>query len=130
MKPFLFIFLFSNVRAHGIWHVMCFTDIVVQMISSLSFKQENTIADQPVVDVLKYLNTKLDEAVARARLPSGWNPLQQLILIIGDGRFHERVIFFFSSPFPSGQRAVIAACLRFHFFLNKINFAGELEAVC
>lgn len=94
-EALLFIFLFSNVRAHGIWHVMCFTDIVVQMISSLSFKQENTIADQPVVDVLKYLNTKLDEAVARARLPSGWNPLQQLILIIGDGRFHERVIFFF-----------------------------------
>ncbi|TQE13576.1 hypothetical protein C1H46_000907 [Malus baccata] len=62
----------------------------IKMISSLSFKQENTIADQPVVDVLKYLNTKLDEAVARARLPSGWNPLQQLILIIGDGRFHER----------------------------------------
>ncbi|ONI15461.1 hypothetical protein PRUPE_3G044200 [Prunus persica] len=62
----------------------------IKMISSLSFKQENTIADEPVVDLLKYLNKKLDEAVARARLPSGWNPLEQLVLIIADGRFHEK----------------------------------------
>lgn len=63
------------------------------MISSLTFKQENTIADEPVVDLLKYLNNKLDAAVARARLPSGQNPLQQLVLIIADGRFHEKVRF-------------------------------------
>lgn len=118
MKPFLFIFLFSNVRAHGIWRVMCFTDIVVQMISSLSFKQENTIADQPVVDVLKYLNTKLDEAVARERLPSGWNPLQQLILIIGDGRFHERVIFF-SSSFSKWPTSRYCCLSTVSFFLKQ-----------
>ncbi|XP_057977825.1 midasin isoform X2 [Malania oleifera] len=62
----------------------------VKMISSLSFKQENTIADEPVVDLLKYLNNMLDAAVANARLPSGINPLQQLVLIIADGRFHEK----------------------------------------
>lgn len=62
------------------------------MISSLTFKQENTIADEPVVDLLKYLNKKLDAAVERARLPSGQNPLQQLVLIIADGRFHEKVL--------------------------------------
>ncbi|OVA06149.1 von Willebrand factor [Macleaya cordata] len=62
----------------------------MQMISSLTFKQENTIADEPVVDLLKYLNNKLDAAVANSRLPSGQNPLQQLILIIADGRFHEK----------------------------------------
>ncbi|XP_077240383.1 midasin-like protein isoform X2 [Tasmannia lanceolata] len=62
----------------------------VKMISSLTFKQDNTIADEPVVDLLKYLNNKLDAAVANARLPSGQNPLQQLILIIADGRFHEK----------------------------------------
>lgn len=62
----------------------------VKMISSLTFKQENTIADEPVVDLLKFLNSKLDTAVTNARLPSGQNPLQQLVLIIGDGRLHEK----------------------------------------
>ena len=61
------------------------------MISSLSFTQENTIADEPVVDLLRYVNNMLDVAVANARLPSGQNPLQQLVLIIADGRFHEKV---------------------------------------
>ncbi|KAJ6959314.1 midasin isoform X1 [Populus alba x Populus x berolinensis] len=61
-----------------------------KIISSLTFKQENTIADEPVVDLLKYLNNMLDAAVAKARLPSGQNPLQQLVLIIADGRFHEK----------------------------------------
>ena len=54
----------------------------IKMISSLTFKQENTIADEPVVDLLTYLNNMLDVAVAKARLPSGQNPLQQLVLII------------------------------------------------
>ncbi|KAA8540261.1 hypothetical protein F0562_024176 [Nyssa sinensis] len=61
-----------------------------KMISSLTFKQENTIADGPMVDLLKYLNNMLDAAVSNARLPSGQNPLQQLVLIIADGRFHEK----------------------------------------
>ncbi|KAK8664402.1 hypothetical protein V6N13_084194 [Hibiscus sabdariffa] len=62
----------------------------VKMISSLTFKQENTITDEPVVDLLMFLNKKLDTAVTNARLPSGQNPLQQLVLIIGDGRLHEK----------------------------------------
>ncbi|KAF8406850.1 hypothetical protein HHK36_005971 [Tetracentron sinense] len=62
----------------------------VKIISSLTFNQENTIADEPVVDLLKYLNNILDAAVANARLPSGQNPLKQLVLIIADGRFREK----------------------------------------
>ncbi|KAJ4717838.1 Midasin [Melia azedarach] len=62
----------------------------IKMMSGLTFKQENTIADEPVVDLLMFLNNMLDVAVAKARLPSGQNPLQQLVLIIGDGRFHEK----------------------------------------
>lgn len=62
----------------------------IKIISSLTFKQENTIEDEPVVDLLIYLDNMLDAAVAKARLPSGQNPLQQLVLIIGDGRFHEK----------------------------------------
>lgn len=61
------------------------------MISNLTFKQENTIVNEPVVDLLKFLTDKLDSAAAKARLPSGHNPLQQLVLIISDGQFHEKV---------------------------------------
>lgn len=62
-----------------------------QMISSLSFKQDNTVVEEPMVYLLKYLNDMLDTAVMKARLPSGRNPLHQLILIIADGRFQEKV---------------------------------------
>ncbi|KAM3408334.1 hypothetical protein ACQJBY_001473 [Aegilops geniculata] len=62
----------------------------VKMISSLSFEQDNKIEDQPVADLLMHLNTMLDAAVARSRTPSGQNPLQQLILVISDGKFHEK----------------------------------------
>lgn len=60
-----------------------------KMISRLLFDQESTIGNQPVAGLLRYLNTMLDTAVARARTPSGQNPLNQLILIIADGKFHE-----------------------------------------
>ncbi|AQK86708.1 ribosome export associated1 [Zea mays] len=62
----------------------------VNVISSLSFEQDNKIEDEPVSDLLTHLNVMLDTAVARARTPSGQNPLQQLILIISDGKFHEK----------------------------------------
>lgn len=61
------------------------------MVSSLTFEQENTIVSEPIVDLLKFLIDKLDSAVAKARLPSGRNPLEQLVLIISDGQFHEKV---------------------------------------
>ncbi|KAF3328833.1 midasin [Carex littledalei] len=66
------------------------TEAGIKMISNFSFKQDNTIADEPVVDLLKYLNNMLDMAVARSRTPSGQNPLHQLVLILADGRFHEK----------------------------------------
>ncbi|KAL2892752.1 Midasin [Bienertia sinuspersici] len=61
----------------------------MKMISSLTFNQENTLREEPMVELLKYLNNMLEHAVANARLPSGQNPLQQLVLIIADGRFHD-----------------------------------------
>ncbi|XP_074294838.1 midasin-like [Silene latifolia] len=61
----------------------------MQMISSLTFKQENTINEKPMLDLLVYLNKMLEQAATNARTPSGQNPLQQLVLIIADGRFHE-----------------------------------------
>lgn len=101
--------------------------LMVQMISSLSFKQENTIFDEPVVDLLKFLNNKLDTAVAKARLPSGRNPLQQLVLIIADGRLHERVTFIFSRC-----QSYSIQCFLFLFYVIVKNFicAGEVETLC
>ncbi|KAI7985390.1 Midasin [Camellia lanceoleosa] len=70
-------------------------EALVMMVSSLTFKQGNTIADEPMVDLLKYVNNILDAVVVNLRLPSRQNPLQQLVLIISDGRFHEKT----HSPF-------------------------------
>ncbi|RCV42665.1 hypothetical protein SETIT_9G233700v2 [Setaria italica] len=80
----------GNVRVLHDFHQIFNSEAGVKMISSLSFEQDNKIEDQPVSDLLTHLNTMLDTAVARARTPSGQNPLQQLILIISDGKFHEK----------------------------------------
>jgi hypothetical protein len=94
-----------------------------QVISSLSFEQDNKIEDEPVSDLLTHLNVMLDTAVARARTPSGQNPLQQLILIISDGKFHEKVTNFVvrfgcssNTPFLLGSEVG--------------SLAGKLEAPC
>ncbi|KAL3824480.1 hypothetical protein ACJIZ3_020509 [Penstemon smallii] len=62
----------------------------IKMVSSLTFKQENTITNEPMAELLKYLNNMLDTAVKHSRLPSGYNPLEQLVLIIADGRSNEK----------------------------------------
>ncbi|EPS68043.1 hypothetical protein M569_06727 [Genlisea aurea] len=63
----------------------------IKMISSLSFEQENTIVDEPMADLLKYLDTMLEDSAAKRKF-SGRNPLllQQLVLIVADGRFNEK----------------------------------------
>lgn len=63
------------------------------VLSQFSFRQDNTIADEPVVDLLRFLGGVLESARARvARSAAGGaNQLQQLVLVIADGRFHEKV---------------------------------------
>lgn len=94
------------------------------MISSLTFKQENTIAEEPMVDLLKYLNDMLDAAAANARLPSGHNPLEQLVLIIADGWFHEKVEFLSCSI---GEVAIFQITVYLFYFTFT---AGEHETLC
>ncbi|KAK8928666.1 hypothetical protein KSP39_PZI017873 [Platanthera zijinensis] len=62
----------------------------VKIISNLSFKQDNTIVDEPVADLLKHLKGMLDSAMRNMCTPSGKNPLHQLTLIISDGRLNEK----------------------------------------
>lgn len=64
----------------------------MQIISRFSFQQDNTIADEPMVDLLRFLTEMLRNAAMKAVLPSGRNALQQLVLVIADGRFHEKVL--------------------------------------
>ncbi|EOA33965.1 hypothetical protein CARUB_v10021460mg [Capsella rubella] len=66
------------------------TESGIKMISSLTFKQENLIEDQPVVNLLRNMNEMLENLASTRRQSYGSNPLQQLVLIIGDGKFHER----------------------------------------
>ncbi|XP_057850180.2 midasin isoform X2 [Cryptomeria japonica] len=62
----------------------------LQMISKFSFKQDNTIEDEPVVDLLTYLTRMLDHVAMNLCGPSSRPEIQQLVLIIADGRFHEK----------------------------------------
>ena len=53
--------------------------------------QDNTIADRPMMELLAALRVMLDDARARAGSsgPHG-GALQQLVLVLADGRFHEK----------------------------------------
>jgi midasin len=54
------------------------------LVSQFTFAQDNTLADQPMVGLLKTLDAQL--GVARENLRGGSDQLQQLCLIIADGR--------------------------------------------
>ena len=58
------------------------------LVSKLSFAEDNTLADRPMVQLLETINARL--AVAREQIRGGGTKLQQLVLIIADGRFHEK----------------------------------------
>ncbi|KAL2649174.1 hypothetical protein R1flu_017302 [Riccia fluitans] len=62
----------------------------VNMVSRFSFSQDNTIADKPMADLLHFLTRMLDQAARKATAPAENLHLQQLVLIIADGRFHEK----------------------------------------
>ncbi|XP_024535665.1 midasin [Selaginella moellendorffii] len=65
------------------------TEAAVKIISEFSFRQDNTISDEPMVDLLQYL-TRFLNVVATRYAPAGQRDLQQLVLVIADGRFHEK----------------------------------------
>jgi midasin len=68
--------------------------------------QDNTLADRPMVELLTMLMHMLDLARHRASQgPVGNAALQQLVLILADGRFHEkeslrRVVEVHCTPVP------------------------------
>ena len=64
------------------------------MISNLTFKQENTIADEPVVDLLTYLNNmsdRLGHSCGQGMTSIWTEPITTACLDhCTDGRFHEK----------------------------------------
>eukprot|EP00890_Picochlorum_soloecismus_P003681 jgi/Picsp_1/4313/NSC_01821-R1_type a von willebrand factor domain-containing protein len=57
------------------------------VMSWMRFDQDNTINDQPMVDVLYDLDRNLAKEGMKAL---GGNSLQQLVIMLADGRFHEK----------------------------------------
>ena len=64
----------------------------VRVMSRLRFDQDNLIGDRPMVDVVTSVDHLLDGAAARAAAHSSGqsSTLNQLVLVIADGRFHEK----------------------------------------
>jgi midasin len=63
----------------------------VRVMSRMRFDQDNTITDRPMGDVITSLDHLLDGARARAGTSAASaSSLHQLVLIVADGRFHEK----------------------------------------
>ena len=61
------------------------------IMAGLRFDQDNTIADRPMTEVVASLDALLEVARAKTALSSlSDTSLHQLVLIIADGRFHEK----------------------------------------
>jgi len=63
------------------------------LLRHLRFRQENTVADQPVLEMLQGVRSMLAAAHDRASRGAGAGgsaQLQQLVLVVADGRFHEK----------------------------------------
>ncbi|KAK9820997.1 hypothetical protein WJX81_006213, partial [Elliptochloris bilobata] len=81
-----------------------------RVLSQMRFAQDNTIADRPMVELLAALRVMLDEARARAGSSGpGGGALQQLVLILADGRFHEKEALRRAVQEASEQRGVLLA---------------------
>lgn len=62
------------------------------IMSALRFDQDNTITDRPMVQLVEAVQHLLDLARHRAgsQSSSSSSDLRQLLLVLGDGRFHEK----------------------------------------
>lgn len=62
-----------------------------RVLAQLKFDQDNTIADRPMMELIVALRHMLEKARQRTSAGSVAQPaLNQLVLIMSDGRFHEK----------------------------------------
>ena len=69
--------------------------------------QDNTLADRPMVELLTMLMHMLDLARANAAAHGAAQQLNQLVLVLADGRFHEkdalrRMVMVRATPLKTG----------------------------
>ncbi len=57
------------------------------LLLQMRFDQDNMLSDRPMVDVITSLDHMLETAAARASSSAAGSSLQQLVLIIADGRW-------------------------------------------
>eukprot|EP00899_Mesostigma_viride_P010035 jgi/Mesvir1/19032/Mv12798-RA.1 len=62
----------------------------VNLVSAFDFSQDNTIRDEPMLSLLQFLSSSLSLAKARLSQRAASAELQQLVIVIADGRFHEK----------------------------------------
>jgi midasin len=60
------------------------------LMARLKFDQDNTIVDRPMAQLVEALDHLLDSARLRAAAGGGGGELSQLVLVLADGRFHEK----------------------------------------
>ena len=77
------------------------------LVSQFTFAEDNTLADTPMVGLLKSLDAQL--GAARENIRGGHEQLQQLCLIIADGRFHEKEALRRQMRDMSAKRGLLVA---------------------
>ena len=60
------------------------------VVSRFTFDRDNTLADTPMVSLLEELEATLDEAAGGGGTCQHQQQLHQLVLVMSDGRFHEK----------------------------------------
>ncbi|KAG2499138.1 hypothetical protein HYH03_002721 [Edaphochlamys debaryana] len=91
-----------------------FSDSVGPSLAArLTFKQDNTIADRPMLQLMESLDPMLDAArhsSGAGGIGAGTQDLAQLVLVLADGRFHEKESLHAAVRAAAAKRGV---CLAF-----------------
>jgi midasin len=99
----------------------------VRVMSRMRFDQDNTIADRPMTDLVTSLDHLLEGARARASAPAlGPASLHQLVLIVADGRFHEKESLRRAALQAAGRPGVLYA---FIVLDNPANSILDIKSV-
>lgn len=65
-------------------------EVGASIMSKLRFSEDNTINDRPMVELLTSINRILEEEGSNIQISSQNVGLKQLVIMLADGRFHEK----------------------------------------
>lgn len=99
----------------------------IRIMSSLRFDQDNTIKDRPMEDVILSVDALLENASLRfSSMSGGTGSLHQLVLIVADGRFHEKESLQLAVRNASERPGVLYAFLVLD---NSVNSVLDMQSV-